>query len=166
MYLRGSNSIADFGEEKERLEYKIKPSRANIQKKSVKSFTQEEFSRLHEGKDGVPVMLTDAVNHWPSITGEAKWTKDYLIDTAGLEDISINVQQGPLVGQFEQPMEDVLEHLDLSKHDKAFYTLTENFLYDVKPLTQHIVNHSIGHLKLWMHAIDTFCSSLGSDSVL
>merc|ERR1719399_2060632 len=97
--------------------------------------TQEEFGRLHEGEHGVPVVLTGAIDHWPSYReGPDKSTKEYLVDTSGLEELNITVQQGEKVAIFKQPLEDVLTHLEHSKHEKSFYTLTEDFLYEVPEL--------------------------------
>lgn len=116
--------VPDFGQIGG-VDYTTPAGRPKVERKRAASMTQEEFGRLHEGDNGVPVVLTGAIDHWPSWEGPDKWTKEYLVDTAGLEELNITVQQGDRVGSFRQPLEDVLTHLEHSKHEKSFYTLTE-----------------------------------------
>jgi len=82
--------VVDFGVSG--LEYTIPESRLHVERKSAASLTQAVFGRLHEGENGVPVVLTGAIDHWPSFKeGPDKWTKEYLVDTAGLEELEVTV---------------------------------------------------------------------------
>ena len=83
-------------------EYTVPTHRQRIAKKAASSLTRQLFERLHEGRNGVPVVLTGATDHWPVM--RKPWSKEHLTSLVGEVEVPVTSMQGHEYDEFRDPL--------------------------------------------------------------
>eukprot|EP01120_Amphizonella_sp_Union-15-10_P006336 TRINITY_DN2017_c0_g1_i1.p1 TRINITY_DN2017_c0_g1~~TRINITY_DN2017_c0_g1_i1.p1 ORF type:complete len:460 (-),score=75.50 TRINITY_DN2017_c0_g1_i1:63-1442(-) len=96
----------------------------NIARRSAKELTPEKFIEEFE-KPGIPVIITDAIDHWPAMK---KWTPDQLLKKYG----DIKFRTG---GGFKMSLSNYFQYLETQTEPVPLYLFDQNFAYNAKEMS-------------------------------